>query len=284
MELAVGTAPGIRQRRNEDAYLDEPVGGSATLVGVADGFGIVGKGAGSARHALDSVREFLTRRYRLGGLRPRLAPNALRGLVLAAFEHANARLFSASRSDDDFVSGGASLTAALVMGRHAFIGHVGDTRAYLQRMGHLEPLTADDAVFPEPLTSARRAVGAQPRGLLWRSLGTQPKLEASVAHVELLPGDQLVLCTDGVHRCVSDDEINQTLELSVTAAEAVARVLALAKMRGNLDNATVIVARDMLACSPVVLRLGGSADRNGSAIAALVIVLASLLVALFVIR
>jgi protein phosphatase len=279
MELAVGTAPGIRQRRNDDAYLDETVGQSATLVGVADGFGTVGKGVASARHALDSVREFLCRRHRLGALRARTSPNTLRSLMLGAFEHANARLYSMSRSDDDFVSGGASLTAALMLGRHALIAHVGDTRAYLQRMGHLEAVTADDAVFNEPFAAQRGPVGAQPRGLLWRSLGTQARLEASVAHVELLPGDQLVICTDGIHRCLSDDEINQTLGVSATAAEAVARVLALAKMRGNLDNATVIVARDMLA-QPAAMRAVASLERARGLIAALVLVLAGLLAAL----
>jgi protein phosphatase len=280
MELAVGTATGIRQRRNDDAYLDEPVGNCATLLGVADGFGSVGKGVAASRQALDALREFLSRRYRLGALRARSAPSGLRSLMLSAFDHANSRLYALSRSDDDYVAGGASLTAALLFGRHAFVGHVGDTRAYLQRLGHLETITVDDAVFNEPLAPARGPVGAQPRGLLWRSLGTQPKLEASVAHVELLPGDQLVLCTDGVHRCVSEDEINATLGVSSSAAEAVARVLALAKMRGNLDNATVIVARDMLAQAPAIA--ARPIDRSRGAIALLIAIVAGLLVALSV--
>jgi len=279
VEIAIGTSPGIRQRRNDDGHLSEPIGPVATLFGVADGFGSLGRGVASAGLALEAVRDFVRRRQRLGALRTRSTPGALRTLMLGAFEHANARLYAQGRSDDDFVAGGASLTAALVVGRHAYIGHVGDTRAYIQRLGRLELLTGDDAIFGEPLTGPRGAVGAQPRGVLWRSLGTQPKLEASVAHVELLPGDQLVLCSDGIHRCVMAEEMNETLTGSSTAAEAVTRVLALAKMRGTLDSATLVIARDML--SPAIPQPSGAAvQRSSSALAGAIILVTLLILAL----
>ena len=66
--------------------------------------------------------------------------------MLAALDHANARLYSQSGSHEDFVGSGTSLTVVLVVGHHAFVGHVGDARAYLLRLGRLELLTADDAM------------------------------------------------------------------------------------------------------------------------------------------
>jgi hypothetical protein len=134
----------------------------------------------------------------------------LRAILLAALDHANARLYAQSGSHEDFVGSGTSLTAVMLVGHQALVGHVGDARAYLLRLGRLDMLTSDDAMFADTaVTSAKNALPAKPRtrGLLWRSLGTQAKLEASIAHVELLAGDQLVLCTDGVHRCVDDDEL-----------------------------------------------------------------------------
>jgi serine/threonine protein phosphatase PrpC len=82
---------------------------------------------------------------------------------------------------------------------------------------------------------------------LWRSLGTQPKLEASVAHVELLAGDQIALCTAGIHRCIAPEEICEALVSSDTSSGAVTRLLGLLRTRGILDNGTLVVGRDLLA-------------------------------------
>jgi len=123
----------------------------------------------------------------------------------------------------------------------------------LLRRDHLESLTADDALFADVMAGAKTALPAKPRmqSVLWRSLGTQAKLEASIAHIELLAGDQLVLCTDGVHRCLSSEEIGRALVESETASDAVGRLLATTKTRGNLDNGTLIVGRDLLATQSV---------------------------------
>lgn len=253
MDVAVGSELGIWQRQNDDAHLSESIAPNVAFFGVADGFGALGRGVPTASLALGAVRDYLRRRQRLGAFGTRGAsPSGVRAVLLGALDHANARLYAHSGSHEDFVACGTSLTAVLVVGHHAFVGHVGDARAYLLRMGRLEPLTSDDALFTDAVPSAKSPLGARPRSrsLLWRSLGTQPKLEASIAHVELLAGDQLVLCTDGIHRCLGGDELAEALLGSDSASEVLARVFGLTRMRGNLDNATLIVGRDLLAPSP----------------------------------
>jgi protein phosphatase len=138
----------------------------------------------------------------------------------------------------------------LIAGRRAFVGHVGDARAYLLRFARLEALTADDAIFADAhgvAGSAKSSLPARPRsrGLLWRSLGTQAKLEAVVAHVDLLVGDQIILCTDGIHGCISSDEMCGVMLEARTSCDAATRLLAMMKMRGGLNNGTVIVGRDL---------------------------------------
>jgi serine/threonine protein phosphatase PrpC len=258
VEVAVGTELGLWQQRQSDAHLAECFAPNVSLFAIADGFGEVGRGVATAPLALATVRDYLRRRHRVGSFGRSVSPSGLRSILLAALDHANARLYAQSGSHEDFVGSGTSLTAVMVVGQHAFVGHVGDARAYLLRLGHLETLTADDAMFADAaVTSAKTPLPSKPRfrGLLWRSLGTQAKLEASIAHVELLAGDQLVLCTDGVHRCVDEDELREALGDCDAAADVVARVLAVAKSRGNLDNGTLVVGRDLLAASrPVAVR------------------------------
>lgn len=280
MEVASGTELGIWQKRQSDAHVADHIAPSVTLFGIADGFGETGRGVGIAPTALATVRDYLRRRHRVGSFGRSVSPSALRAVLLAALDHANARLYAQSGSNEDFVASGTSLTAVMVVGHHAFVGHVGDARAYLLRLGRLELLTADDAMFADTaVTSAKTSLPARPRsrGLLWRSLGTQAKLEASIAHVELFAGDQLVLCTDGVHHCVDEDELGEVLSDSPTASDVVARVLATARSRGGVDNGTLIVARDLLgAATPAFsARVHGRAVRLAIAVGLLAVSLLS---------
>jgi protein phosphatase len=267
VEVASGTELGIWQKRQTDAHVADHIAPSVTLFGIADGFGETGRGVGIAPTALATVRDYLRRRHRVGSFGRSVSPSALRAVLLAALDHANARLYAQSGSNEDFVASGTSLTAVMIVGHHAFVGHVGDARAYLLRLGRLELLTADDAMFADTaVTSAKTSLPARPRsrGLLWRSLGTQAKLEASIAHVELFAGDQLVLCTDGVHHCVDEDELGEALSDSPTASDGV-------------DNGTLVVARDLLgAATPAFsARVHGRAVRLAIAIGLLAVSLLS---------
>lgn len=286
MEVAVGSELGIWQKQNNDAHMSECIAPNVTFFGVADGFGALGRGTPTAALALASVRDYLRRRQRLGAFGRNASPSNLRALLLGALDHANGRLYGQSGSHEDFVAGGTSMTAVLVVGHHAFVGHVGDARAYLLRLGRLESLTADDAMFTDVVASAKTSLPprARTRSLLWRSLGTQPKLEASIAHVELLGGDQLVLCTDGVHRFVSPDEINEALLSGESSSDVVARLLLLTKVRGGLDNGTLIVGRDLLVGTPVQSNAVHSDGRVRATVALVMLMCAALLLAFFVYR
>ena len=279
MEVAVGTELGMWQRRQSDAHIAECVAPNVTLLAIADGFGEIARGVSVAPLALSTLRDYLRRRHRVGSFGRNVSPSGLRAILLAALDHANARLYAQSGSHEDFVASGTSLTAVMIVGHHAFVGHVGDARAYLLRLGRIEMLTADDAMFADTaVTSAKTSLPAKPRtrGLLWRSLGTQAKLEASIAHVELVADDQLVLCTDGVHRCFGDDELAGALCDCESAADVVARVLATAKARGNVDNGTLVVGRDLLIASPPAAR-GGARALGFRTVVAIVLLTTSLL-------
>jgi protein phosphatase len=280
VEVAIGSELGLWQRRQSDAHVAECIAPNVTLFALADGFGELGRGVSAAPMAIGTLRDYLRRRYRAGSFGRSASPNGLKAILLAALDHANARLYAQSGSHEDFVGSGTSLTAVLLVGHQALVGHVGDARAYLLRLGRLDMLTSDDAMFADAaVTSSKTFLPPKPRtrGLLWRSLGTQAKLEASIAHVELLAGDQLILCTDGVHRCIDDDELSEALVDSETAADAVARVLSTAKARGNVDNGTLIVGRELLVASAPAF--GAGAQRSGPlrAIVAIALVITSLL-------
>ena len=248
MDVAVRSDAGSRQTRNHDAYLWENVAGNASLLAIADGFGTIGKDESVGTLALACIRDFLRRKLRHTASTTRVATvTEIRTLLQSAFAHANARLFTQSGSHEDYVASGTTLTCALIVGHQAFVGHVGDSRAYLLRGSKLQLLTSDDALLADvvPITKTMLKAQAQVRSLLTRSLGTQSTLDATVIHFELLAGDQLVLCTDGIHRYVEEDEIGRALLGEAALARAADAIVLTAKARGSGDNATVVVGRDL---------------------------------------
>jgi PPM family protein phosphatase len=222
MEIAVGSRPGVPQRGGDEAYVAEIVAPGIVLLAVAHGFGRIRERSAPAV-AAQSVRDSLRRRVRGERRDPRSA-------LAAAFSTANARVFAHSGSTDDYVASGTSLTAALIVGDHAFVGHVGATRAYLGREGSLTALTTDDALGEANLR------------LLTRSLGTQPTLTPSLDHIRLMHGDALVLSSGALHELLDDGEIADALQASASSEDVTARLLAIAGIRGE-GAGTVIVGR-----------------------------------------
>jgi serine/threonine protein phosphatase PrpC len=233
MEIAVGSRPGIPQHGGDEAYVAEIVAPGIVLLAVAHGFGRIRERSAPAV-AAQAIRDSLKRRVRGERRDPRAA-------LSAAFSAANARVYAHSGSTEDYVASGTSLTAALIVGDHAFVGHVGATRAYLGRDGALSTLTSDDAV------------GDGPMRLLTRTLGTQPTLEPTVAHLRLMHGDALVLSSGALHELLGDDEIADALRASASSEDVTARLLAIAGIRGD-GAGTVIVGRAFNEVAPETMR------------------------------
>ena len=260
MEIAVGSRPGVPQRGGDEAYVAEIVAPGIVLLAVAHGFGRIRERSAPTVAAL-AVRDHLKRRVRGERRDPRTA-------LSAAFSAANARIYAHSGSTDDYVASGTSLTAALIVGDHAFVGHVGATRAYLGRDGALTTLTSDDAVGDGTLR------------LLTRTLGTQPSLEPSLAHLRLMHGDALVLASGALHELLDEDEIADALRASASSEDVTARLLAIAGIRGD-GAATVIVGR---AFNEVAGESGSRHPRVREASIALAAVLVATIVALLILH
>jgi protein phosphatase len=248
MDVAVGSHAGW-QEYNGEAFLSERLAPGVALLAVADGFGTI-RGGPVAGIALEALRDALRRRTKLAAL-PNANPAVLRTAILSAFANANARVYAQTGSHEDYVSGGTSLTAVLVAGARAIVGHVGESRAYMRRDGELRSLTEDDSLaFAEPRAAGNVIPAEAPAlSLLTRTLGPQPTLEA---------GDALLLCTDGVHRHVGVELMTNALRTSA-AGEAVATILGAARVGGNTDGATVVIARivdghDDALVAPIPLR------------------------------
>jgi protein phosphatase len=150
-----------------------------------------------------------------------------------------------ARRDPQTAGMGTTLTGVYTVGPEAFIGHVGDSRAYLYRDGHLMQLTRDhtlaqeclDAGHPVPARSWHHHVLTNCLG------GPERGVHVDFHHFQLAGADQLLLCTDGLSDLVTDEEITGLLARPTDPQEVCQALVDLALERGGKDNVTVILAR-----------------------------------------
>jgi protein phosphatase len=171
--------------------------------------------------------------------------------IREASEHANAGLLAAAAtqgsSPQDFR---ASLLVALLQQdgdiTHAWIGHIGDSRAYLLRAGRLHRLTIDHTVVQEMLDhkmlSAFEALHHPEAKVLTRSLGQQLAVEIDIEQVPLAVGDTLLLCSDSLWRAVAEQEIQAAAD-SATADSAARNLLTLVLATGGAEGVGIEMAR-----------------------------------------
>jgi PPM family protein phosphatase len=139
-----------------------------------------------------------------------------------------------------------TLTMVLLAWPRAYHVHVGDSRAYVRRGGRLQRLTRDQS-FGEFMTSVgawteEQAKMASTAETLASAIGGS-ELTPVVGLIDLAPGDSLLLCTDGLTKHVSDDEIGQALGQSASAEATARKLVSDVLERGGSDNVTVVVVR-----------------------------------------
>ncbi|MFN8524111.1 MAG: Stp1/IreP family PP2C-type Ser/Thr phosphatase [Chloroflexota bacterium] len=224
---------------NEDSILCEPaddarVTGQGLFCAVADGMGGHAAGEVASRMAVETARDVF---YNVE------AESA--GLALAqAIRVANHEIYVAGEDDPSRNHMGSTMTALVIQGDAAVVAHVGDSRCYLLQDGAIRQVTRDHSWVAEQVEAgtltAEEARTHPRRNVITRALGLRPDVEVEVYTEPLAAGTVLVLCSDGLHGLVTDQEIN-TIASSLAPQLAAERLVDLANERGGPDNISAIV-------------------------------------------
>lgn len=140
---------------------------------------------------------------------------------------------------------GTTLTLAYTVGQIAFIGHVGDSRAYVFREGTAYPLTRDHTLAQELVDAGMASREAAQFGHVLTNFlgGRNSRVLTETHHFQLRNGDCLLLCSDGLTRHVDDTEIADAIKQDPDPQKVCQALLDLALERGGRDNITIVLGR-----------------------------------------
>jgi protein phosphatase len=209
------------------------------LFALADGVGGQELGEVASRLAVESLKI---------GFRGANAGEPLTTLLPRLVQKANAKVFETGLASSP---GGVAMATTIVACALRFdrlvVSHAGDSRCYLIRRGAAVPLTRDHTVACEQarmgLLSVQEAATASTRHVLSRSLGTDLFVGVETSENQILAGDVLVLCSDGLHNLVDASEIACNIGPGSDLSSVAQDLVALANEREGGDNISVQLIR-----------------------------------------
>ncbi|HEY3413206.1 MAG TPA: Stp1/IreP family PP2C-type Ser/Thr phosphatase [Armatimonadota bacterium] len=242
VQFAAKTDLGRVRENNEDKFdwwePEDPVllANRGRLYAVADGMG----GHAAGQIASEMALKALAQAY-FGGVN-----GSVEDAVARAFSQANAVIYDTARAIPSRSGMGCTLATVAIVDSDAVVAWAGDSRAYLIRDGIATQMTRDHSLVEEHvqlgILTREEAAHHPRRNIITRSLGPEPAVQPDVVRYPLLPGDTLLLCSDGLTGVVADPEI-AALAVASPPSLACGELIGVANSRGGPDNVTVAILR-----------------------------------------
>jgi protein phosphatase len=247
LRAAGHTDVGRRRATNEDTVL---VSAELGLYLVADGAGGHRSGEVASALATRSIKNYFGATIRKTHDQPEFdrfgIPSGARRLSTAILK-ANRDVMEIARSEPKHKGMGTTVVAACFSPRSGLmhVGHVGDSRCYRLRGGHLELLTQDHSLLADVLEQRPdlddSVLDRLPKNIVTRALGIDPMLRVSMRSYAVVAGDRYLLCSDGLSVPVPAETIAATLGAYAELDDISRELIELANDAGGPDNIAAVV-------------------------------------------
>jgi serine/threonine protein phosphatase PrpC len=251
MWVCVKTEKGLARRTNEDSYLiiddktktDYDTVRRGTMFAVADGMGGQKGGAIASKMACKGLSDYYRRRMAADEL---LNPRMKLGLLEKIINAAHDKIQKYGERNKPYAHMGTTLSVLVLTDNLVLVAHVGDSRIYRMRSDNLEQLTEDHtmAQLSVEMGYLKLQDGTKHplRHLLTQAVG-EGMDEIQTRTEELEAGDRFLLCTDGLHGVVANDDIRKILTLNGVEDGVCNRLVETALANGGRDDMTAIVVQ-----------------------------------------
>jgi len=232
MKVAAISDLGLHRKRNEDRYWIDMERG---IFVVCDGMGGHRGGDVAAKLTIETMQQNLVfNDYE------KLIP-----VMLASIEKANQVVYQKGRSDPELFEMGTTITAAVIQAKRLTVAHVGDSSLFRFRQGQLYKITRDhtlaEKLRQEGLVNSIDVEANQYKHILTRAVGVDPHVDIDLIQVEVLSGDWIMLCTDGLTDMITEQEIAQEMRDGLEPQDLARKLVDQALQKGGFDNITVVL-------------------------------------------
>jgi protein phosphatase len=235
---------GRKRDNNEDTfYTDDRIG----LYVVADGMGGHRAGEVASNTVVSSVKDYMEAFHTSPEAENREEVNMSTAAVAVShsIELANRVVYQLSQDHGSYKGMGSTAAVAYMYGDKLVTANVGDSRIYLIRKHDVEQLTQDHTLLAEHMRKNPNwdpsTASIPMKHILVRAVGIQETVEADVYEMQPLPGDLILMCSDGLTDMLTDEEIHQAALEGGALDEICDRLVTMANDRGGLDNITIVL-------------------------------------------
>ena len=226
--------------QNQDAYEIAQLDRNSLIAVVCDGMGGAKSGNIASKLAIDVFVQEIRRVHR-----GNMAPEQVTQMLIGAVKLANYTVYEQAVRFPEFSGMGTTLVAAYVTGKWAAIVNVGDSRCYHITHSGISQITVDHSLVQVMVSrgelTAEQARSYPGKNYITRAVGTEPTVDCDIFTQHLERGDSLLLCSDGLHGVVDDQEILFEVVHGVNRDNCCQRLLDVANMRGAPDNVTSVL-------------------------------------------
>ena len=231
MEVGAYSHIGKVRDLNEDAYYIPE--NDFNLFVIADGMGGHNAGEVASHIAIDAIKDYLSENLKQMEM---ISEEYIYRILKESMTYANRLIYTKSLEDEKFQGMGTTLTVMLVLSK-VYIGHVGDSRAYLIKNDQILQITQDHSLVAELLrngsiTESEAKIHPQ-KNIITRALGTEENIIVDLYTLDIEKGNALILCTDGLTNLVTMDEIKEVVLGSKSVQGSCEHLISLANERGG---------------------------------------------------
>lgn len=233
MDVGFRTDKGAKRSNNEDAFFVMKNDG---VYIVADGVGGNNSGEIASRTAVNEIATYVEEHP--------MDPRDVRGFFLTAAQKANARVYEMSQRYREDKGMATTLVIACFLGKELWITNVGDSRVYLCDRGGMIQVTEDhtyvNALVQAGVITKDEAKHHMDKNMITRAVGADREVDPDFYRVRLRPGMKVLLCTDGLHGEVSEDEMAQIFAQGMSMTDTCRELVDAANRNGGGDNITAV--------------------------------------------
>lgn len=239
MEVFAKTDIGKERKINEDCYYISHPNYEIKLFIIADGMGGYNGGEVASTMTVECVQKYIYQHFKeKKGSREELIQ-----LLSDAIEYTNTQVYEKAIHNKELNGMGTTLDVCLIYNSKIYIGHVGDSRVYRIRKEFMRKITKDHSyvqtLIDDGTITKEEALYHPKKNMLTKAIGCDETVQPDIYVKTFLPGDILIMNTDGLTNMVPEDEIYRIIKEN--PKQAVQKLIDRANENGGLDNTTIII-------------------------------------------